>query len=351
MRLRALLVAIGLAAAAGLSHGAGAAVPKSEVTEPIGEPPRPSWGGLVSGLPWASGSSSKGFPLQELRGRGLDVETMFMANRGTWAQMVASAAWVGNYARRHPDEVKIAVSIGLVPKAARGQFVACANGDFDQHIRQIGTTLLAKSDNHTLLLRLGWEANNLNSFPWEVTGDGTTWKACFRRWVDVLRSLPGSERFVMVWNMATKGHLPYHVDQIYPGNEYVDIVATEYYDRCPAITNEKLWQQRLNSTKPNGSPTGLGSWLAYAKSKGKRLAIPEWGIGGPRKPGVCNKTVDGGIDNPFFIQRFRQWLEENADAIAWEGYFNGDLPAGSHALLRANGTRPNPQAATAYERW
>jgi hypothetical protein len=303
--------------------------------------------GPRSGLPWASGASSGGMTLERIR-RPLDLSTIYLAARGDFARMVQSAANIATYARLMPKGGMIAVAVPIVPQGSRGQLAACAAGRFDTFIRQTGTTLLARSEDHRLLMRLGWEANNMGSHPWALrsVADTGPYKGCFRRWVQVLRSLPGASRFTMVWNMALQGSYPDHIDRLYPGGDVVDIIGAQFFDRCPPNTDEATWQRRLNGRKANGSPIGPGSWLAYAKSKGKPFAIPEWAVGGPNKPGVCGASGRVGIDNPFVIRRLFAWLQANASSIAFESYFNG---AGmGHALVTAEGPSQNPKAAAAY---
>ena len=90
-----------------------------------------------------------------------------------------------------------------------------------------------------------------------------------------------------------------------------------------------------------GGPQGLGTWLAYAKSKGKRLGISEWGVvNGPVYPG-------GGGDNAYFISRMFQFFKENAADIAYESYFdrNATQLGWYHRLTPEN----NPQALAAYQ--
>ena len=89
-------------------------------------------------------------------------------------------------------------------------------------------------------------------------------------------------------------------------------------------------------------------YLAYAKGKGKRLAIPEWAIAGPRyrKNRTCN---DPGFDNPLFMQLFNGWLRQNAGSIAFEAYFNANEHLnprnGTHQIAPATW---NPRAAAMY---
>ena len=301
-----------------------------------------TWGGVLSGLPWASGSGGGGDELADLRGSRLDVRTGYL-RKTNWADMITAAASVGHLPA---GDAKAVVALGMIPETNRGQLSQCAAGQFDSSIRQVGTNLIASGAGNGVL-RLGWEANRMGSFPWAVTGDGSSWKACYRRWVSVLRSLPG-QSFVMVWNMGQRGTFPLHIDNMYPGGDVVDVVGTQFYDRCPSIRTAADWNAKLVERQPNGSPYGIATWLAYAKGKGKRLAIPEWAIAGPRyrKNRTCN---DPGFDNPLFMQLFNGWLRQNAGSIAFEAYFNANEHLnprnGTHQIAPATW---NPRAAAMY---
>ncbi|MEK0083668.1 glycoside hydrolase family 26 protein [Benzoatithermus flavus] len=281
-----------------------------------------AWGGQRSGLPWASGASSGSSDLESWRGRRLDVRTGFLAIRQGWAELT-QVSWLRDWVAAGGYPV---VAVGLLPESARGQLAQCANGAFDAHIREIGRDLVAVGAGNAIL-RLGWEANRMGGFPWSITGDPGPYKGCFRRWVQVLRTVPG-QLFTFDWNMGSRGSLPYHVDQAYPGAEYVDVIGVQYYDRCPPALTQADWDKRYNSyNTTTGSPYGLGKWLAYARSKGKRLSVPEWGIGGPTD--ACARP---GVDNPLFVENMFRFFRVNAASIAYEAYFNGALPTGSHVI-------------------
>jgi hypothetical protein len=252
---------------------------------------------------------------------------------------MAQLGWVANHVLPGSQTV---LAIGLLPEQARGQLAQCASGAFDGWIRKIGQGIVARGAGNAVL-RLGWEANRMGDFAWtvRVASDAGPFKGCFRRWVSVLRTVPG-QSFTFDWNMGSQGNLPYHVDQIYPGNDYVDVIGTQYYDRCPPALTQADWDKRYNlKHATNGSPYGIGRWLAYAKSKGKRLSVPEWGIGGPST--ACAKP---GIDNPFFIQKMWEFFNANAASIAYEAYFNGDSATGSYRLYPAEA---NPLSSARYK--
>ncbi|MEK0084574.1 hypothetical protein [Benzoatithermus flavus] len=300
--------------------------------------PKFAYKGSLSGLPWASGGTGSPDAFEAYRGRRLDVRTGYLTIRYGWTEMT-QLAWVSGYVAAGAQPV---LAVGLLPESARGQLAQCANGAFDAHIREIGQDIVMEGAGNAIL-RLGWEANRMGDFPWaiRVAGDAGPFKGCFRRWVQVLRTVPG-QSFSFDWNMGAQGNLPYHVDQIYPGNDYVDIIGVQYYDRCPPALTQADWDKRYNSyNTTTGSPYGLGKWLAYARSKGKRLSVPEWGIGGPST--ACARP---GVDNPLFVENMFRFFRANAASIAYEAYFNGTSPTGSYQLYPADA---NPLSSARYK--
>ena len=302
-----------------------------------------SWGGTKSGLPWASGANggSGGMAdLQAMRGRKLDVRTVF-TRIDSWSGLIVSTPGVRSHLG---DGAAIVVAFGMLPQSHRAQHAACARGNFDAQMRSFGQGLVANGAARAVL-RLGWEANRLNGYPWAVTGDGGDYKSCFRRWVSVLRSVPG-QRFAIDWNMQDKSVFP--PAGMYPGNDVVDIVGVNVYDRCPPMRTEAEWSSYFNSRHKDGrNPRGLASWLQFARQRGKKLSIPEWGVGGPSVVKLCTAP---GFDNAFFIRKMHEFLRANAASIAYEAYFNGhgytSDRRGSHKLAPV---RYNPKAAAAYK--
>ena len=264
----------------------------------------------LSGLPWASGvngPSADNAAFAAWRGgRRLDVRTIFFGIQD-WTHMASSARALSTAVNGGTG--RLVVAIGMLPNPQRGQLAQCAAGQFDPQIRAVTTNMLnngaqtAANNGKPVIVRLGWEANNEGSYPWAATGDGSTWKACFKRWVDILNPVAGDtrqKRFLIVWNMANRGTITYPIDNLWPGNEYVDIVGSQYYDRCSPLPegDRYAFEARLDARTHSNNPAGPRAWLEYAKAKGKPWAEPEWGIGGPR-----DGCAEPGTDNPYFIRR------------------------------------------------
>jgi hypothetical protein len=299
-----------------------------------------------SGLLWPSGANGAASELEAYRNRPLDVRVLFFAS-DSWNNMVDSAYAVSNHTA---TGARLELAIGLLPETHRGQHAACAAGDFDASIRQLGQRVVAEGAPNAVL-RLGWEANRRNGYPWAaVDGRFADYIGCWRRWVSVLRALPG-QTFVFAWVMQDKSSFP--AADIYPGNEWVDVIGVNPYDRCPPVTNDTEWHAMMNLLHGDGvNPRGPHTWLRFARSRGKKFAVAEWGVGGSQR--VCDKP---GFDNPFYVRKMHAWMTGNAGMFAYESYFNahGDgqinsqppTLGGSHRLAP---TSYNPQAAAEYKR-
>ena len=311
-----------------------------------------------SGLPWTSGvftSTATARALEVWRGRPLDVETVFFGY-SSWAHMISSAAALKAKLPTVPGQ--LVVALGMVPRDQVGKLAECAAGQFDPFIWTLKSAMLANGGlaaaaaGRPIVIRLGWEANAVDGgFPWQATGDGGSWRDCFRRWVDILNPVtdasatpPARTRnFVLVWNMANRGTFRYPIDNIWPGDEYVDVVGSQFYDRCPPLPEggDAEWLRRLSARDGYGNPAGPLAWLNYARGKGKPYAMPEWGVGGPS--GVCARP---GVDNPYFIRKMYEFFQVNAADLAFESYFNGhgfaDDSTGSCKLFAPDPAFPDP---------
>ena len=291
---------------------------------------------IRSGLPWASGVNKPADEFGRWRGRPIDFRTVFFG-KTSWEHM-------RNSANGGPGHQAV-VGLGMLPYTHAGRLAQCGQGAFDAQIRAIRDNMLNKGWKGSYL-RLGWEANRVpgspgKAFPWAAQGDGTTWKACFRRWVGILN--PGVKNFFIVWNMANAGTFPHKIEKLWPGNDVVDVVGTQFYDRCPPITSSAEFQRRINARDRRGNPAGPKSWMDWAKARGKKWAMPEWGIGGSKT--ICKQH---GFDNAFFMREMFNFLKANAGNVSFESYFNGaDSHTGTHALYP---TVHNPKAAAAYQR-
>lgn len=96
-----------------------------------------------------------------------------------------------------------------------------ANGDYDSYIKKWAKEA-AKVD-YPIYLRVGHEMNDPYRYPWgPQNNDPEEYIAAFRHIKDVFESV-GASNIIWVWSP----HLSYgKFNEYYPGNDYVDMVAT-----------------------------------------------------------------------------------------------------------------------------
>ncbi|MEJ5231642.1 MAG: glycosyl hydrolase [Geminicoccaceae bacterium] len=228
----------------------------------------------------------------------------------------------------HRNGRVLAISTPLLTNESKGQFDACARGSFDWVWRQVATALTRNNVPDTII-RLGAEANGTWT-PYSINGNYAGFKACFRRAVEVMRSVQPRLRFEWSMNRSVySSKLNTLVTQAYPGNDVVDIIGLSFYDHWPAATSQSVWN---TSFKPE-----LDFWTRFARENGKKLAFGEWGLGDKR---------GGAFDNPLYITNMNAFFNANRDIIAYESYFNCSGSLGTSYLVYPE--RYNPRAAATY---
>lgn len=245
-----------------------------------------------------------------------------------WANMVR---WVREVAAPHLVRIRngrvLATSVPLLPNEARGQFGPCAAGAFDVHFRRIAQEFVAIGA-PDMIIRLGAEANGWWQ-AYSINGNYEGYKACFRRAVQAMRSVAPRLRFEWPMNREVYSNkYQLTASRAYPGDDVVDIIGLSFYDMWPAATSEAVWN---SSFAPE-----LNFYANFARSRGKKLAFGEWGLG--MKSG-------GGFDNPLFIRKMFEFLRANSSLIAYEAFYNCEY----NNQFRIYPETWNPQAALAYK--
>src|SRR4051794_14669356 len=301
----------------------------------------------ASGLPWPSGAKSNLACLAQLRGRPIDVQHFHVGFHGaTWNDQVTAARnWVSGAIRSGPP-VSLA-SFWLLTDGTKGQFSACAAGRFDGYWRAIGTALKAAAGaSKRVIVEPGWEANiGSRSHPWGVDNASQlpAYKACFRRVSAALRQAFPAVK--IAWTNSKIYRKNYTVDQMNPGDQSFDYYGLTYYDNYTPLQSQATWNRYVGSRLgTGGSPSGIGSWLAYARAHGKRLGVSEWGIWDRPEWGTAT------ADDPVYIDNMYRFFRANAASIAYETYQNNNTSAtDGHQLCP---TTPFPRARAMYaQRW
>jgi hypothetical protein len=211
-----------------------------------------------------------------------------------------------------------------------------ANGDYNFRYQTLGNMLINQGFSDAII-RFGHEMDG-NWYVWSVcVGHSQEEKqkkfaGAFRQFVNTLRSLPG-QNFEFVWNPNLGQSSPEVLRRTFPGREYVDYIGLDGYDHWyPQIydhkyqyssnADERRRAQEMQWVVFENKPTGLKWFADFAREVKRPLAVAEWGLW--YDPAGL---MDGG-DNPYFIRKMYNWINEND--VAWHLYFMfGDV---SHSM-------------------
>lgn len=250
-------------------------------------------GDALAGATWKSGTcGADAAAFASWRGTPLGLATGW-APWNDWNSMLSYMSGSNPRALRSKSS-NVSIGVGLFPKTG-GNLADCAANKYASNHRTIGSRLAANGVGDAEV-RLGWEANN-RSYPWTaVDRPADQWKACFTNAAEAIKA--GGPDLRVAWHMAKKGKID--VNTIWPQGAPITNVGVSHYDDD--------WARFGNETV-NGSPWGLRAWLAFAKAKGRKLEVAEWGVG---RVG----------DNPDYIQATHDFFRDAGADLAHEGYLN-----------------------------
>ena len=122
------------------------------------------------------------------------------------------------------------------------------NGNFDTYITAWATA--AKNWNNPFFLRFGHEMNGKTWYPWQEGFNTNTAGQYVQAWkhvVDIFRSV-GANNVNWVWcpNVIFTGSTP--LTGLYPGDDYVDWVALDGYNRATSSSNWKSFSVIYNAS-------------------------------------------------------------------------------------------------------
>ncbi|MBW4084544.1 carbohydrate binding domain-containing protein [Paenibacillus sp. S150] len=277
--------------------------------------------------------------------------------QNTWSDLEGGnrlAAWEGT-----PFAASMLWAAYPFPKSG-GSLAEAASGAYNDHYRTLGENLIASGMGNATI-RFGHEFNG-GWYVWSVGNANDPdhlqktedFAEAFRQFVTTLRSLPG-QQFKFVWNPAT-AIWGVDLEAAFPGRDYVDFIGIDHYDQTwtqsggsaiygsayqNADAAERLRRQELAWTaEVNDGNWGLNMIAAFAEDQGVPLALCEWGL-------AARSDGYGGADNPYFIRKMHEWIENNN--VAWHVYFNVSASDGDHDLYD---TVAFPQASAKFsELW
>ncbi|TQJ88247.1 glycoside hydrolase family 26 protein [Streptomyces sp. SLBN-31] len=159
-----------------------------------------------------------------------------------------------------------------------------AAGTFDGHFRALAERLVELKVPDTVIV-LGWEMNGI-TYTSRCGPDREAWKAYWNRIVTTMRSVPGQKfRFDFA---PTRGRDAIPWTQCYPGDGTVDIIGMDSYDQPSGLSFDEQVKE----------PYGLQAHVDFAKSHGKPISYPEWGL-----------FRNG--DNAEYMKRMLAWMDEH----------------------------------------
>jgi hypothetical protein len=247
---------------------------------------------------------------------------------------------------------------GPTTGAAAGKPVSLAEGAtgaYNDYFRGLAQTLVAHHLGNSIL-RLGWEWNG-NWYAWKVVtaADAHHFAAYWRQIVDTIRSVPGTQDLKFDWNVSNAFKTAYEPMEAYPGDGYVDYIGDDVYDETwvkspeypdgfypllPASTEAEIearhdaaWSQAILSA----SDWGLAYWQKIADDHRKPLTLPEWGL--IWRPAPNNR---GGLDDPAFVQRMHDYIQDPAHHVYFASYFDYDGGAEGNSRIFARDGKPVP---------
>lgn len=208
------------------------------------------------------------------------------------------------------------------------KFTACANA-------LKNTYHLGGSTNQPVYIRLAWEmelnfSHGVGTDAAKMANFGPGW----RRIVDVMRAVNPNFKFffcpsIYTYRLSQWG-LPW-INAIYPGNDHVDIIGSDFYDAGGSYPPSTLANQ--TSMWNNYHVANLQVQDDFANSKGKPQAFGEWGVWHS-----STGTDVGGNDNPLFIENTIAWIQNHN--FVYAKYFE-DNNSTAHSELMNSTEFPN----------
>jgi hypothetical protein len=209
-----------------------------------------------------------------------------------------------------------------------------AAGAYDAEFASLATNLVAAGFGSSTLM-LGWDPLQPGT-AWEATSPAkvTDYRTYWRDIVTTMRSVNGAN-FAFEWDGGnpTENRSP---SSVYPGDAYVDLVATDAFDNVVPVPDESRWTSQAQATYG-------GDWFSqFALSHKKPLAIAKWGL-------VPATVAGGGGDDAKFVTQLTNWCASHhaAMAVVWDyGIWAIDGPTFPAAASALAGQRLAPGLAS-----
>lgn len=307
---------------------------------------------------WWSGqsdtSTTKDGSFATWRGRPVEIAGNWAAT-DTESNAINSIWWeVGTGDPQHSSYASIPrvdFASGALLDNGSETWTAAANGAYDSRwMQQLQQMKLAWASRvaTNMFIRFAHEFNG-NWYPWKVVpADVANFKTAWARYANLRNQyFPGAQ---MVWCPNAGSSYSYDIRTLYPGNQYVDVIAVDKYNNYPWVNDFTSFTTEINRTS-NGGPLGLETYRQFAEQQGKPFAVSEWS-NDTNPDGEYNQ---GGGDSPNYIQYFYDWLTVNgsqtpqAGKVLYEILFNvTGFPDSYYSFFPLGAEPGNTDAAAKY---
>ncbi len=267
---------------------------------------------------WLSGAAADDLAIidemGEWRGRSMEIAGTWSDNNDAMVEFrqLRDGEQFGSWDR------PLDIAIGAIDDDQEDEsWEEAADGAYDDRWRESLTNLreLREDRAGTTYIRFAHEMNG-TWFDWSVQeSEAADFIRSWQRFRALQQEIfPAAQLVFCVNRDSSDNDLDWR--DIFPGAEYVDVMAVDYYNRYPYVETAEEWADTLDDTDDYGAPKGLQQHLDFARSVGLPLAVPEW----------SGSAEDG--DSPAFIRGMYEFFSENAGTgagqLLYEIHFNVD---------------------------
>ncbi len=218
----------------------------------------------------------------------------------TWAS-ISDPMWF--LQRWNGSGFRMMWGVPMLPKAGGATLATGATGAYDVYFNELAQTLVDNGQANSVIV-LGWDPQD-QSEPWGVSNaaDAVQYVAYWRQIVTTMRSVPG-QQFQFVWD-SVPGLAKVLPQSVYPGNKYVDVIATDAFDVGNSVVASG-WNAFATT------PYGPDWFSTFAIGHDKPFMIAKWG--------VVPTTEQGGGDSATFVDEFLHWADAQHlfAAVTWD---------------------------------
>ncbi len=292
---------------------------------------------------WLSGAATEDVvtidQMGEWRGRSMEIAGTWSDNNEAMVELwqLHDEEQFGSWDR------PLDIAIGAIDDDQEGEsWEEATEGAYDDRWRESLANLRElREGKDTTYIRFAHEMNG-DWFDWSVDADDhEAFVEAWQRFRALQQDVFPEAQLVFNVNRESVG-TDMDWREFFPGAEYVDVMAVDYYNRYPYVETAEEWADSLDDTDEYGAPKGLQQHLDFARSVGLPLAVPEW----------SGSAEDG--DSPAFIRGMYEFFSENAGTgagqLLYEIHFNVDKDDLNWLLFGENLRMPE-SARTYQELW